>query len=518
MSQTKLLVTVVATILSTLGYAGSLRADERKASSPAITILDQDGRVAPNARPSATSQIIDVTVAPGGQLRFSPDILNINVGDTVRWTWAAGGHNVRSGNGCSANGMFCSPSDTGCTSNPLSATGTVYSHTFGQAGIFTYYCSAHCSAGMGGMVTVGSAPTVTDVVVLATTPNNGTTPFNTGTSTVRITGTDFTGVNCPGDVFLDDRNGVGNVVGTNPVTCSVDSTTQITATFPAGIRTNGPTGWNVRVNNVIGANTTSAVKFVPRAGLLISEVYTGSSAAGTDHEFVEVYNPTATILSASALGLHLHTRNVSGTDADKALTAVTSGNIPVRGFLLLTSSASTAGDAWFAHRDYTYSAALVADGGVYVSLSAAADAQVLDKVGWGMQAFNGFEGNRIANIGSDTSAERKPAGAAGHATDTDDNLSDFNPPSGVITPRGSADPPQPASFVLITSVIRQNDGHFIVDGQTLPNAIINIETSPDLVTAFGNPVPVTADGTGAFHYDDAGAAGQAMRFYHAVYP
>jgi len=200
----------------------------------------------------------------------------------------------------------------------------------------------------------------------------------------------------------------------------------------------------VLVTNSAGSNATSSVRLVPRAGLLISEVYTGSSSA-TGHEFVETYNPTATAIdsTASGVGLHLHIRNSTGSDTDKLLTLVTSGTIPSHGFLLLVSSQSVPADPWFAHRDYTYSSALVSNGGAYISLSGTANAMVIDKVGWGTQPANGFEGTATADIPADNSVERKPAGGNGNATDTDNNASDFNAPSISITPLGSVDPPQP---------------------------------------------------------------------------
>jgi hypothetical protein len=298
-------------------------------------------------------------------------------------------------------------------------------------------------------------PTVTNVVVLSTAPDNGATPYNTGTVTVQITGTDFASVVCPGGVRLDDLDGAGAAVGTQVQSCTVDSDTQITATFPAGIRTNGTTGWNVKVTNSVGTNTTSAVKFVPRAGLLVGEVYPGTAGAA-DHEFVELYNPTATALNAGTLGIHLHIRNSTGTDSDKTLTMVTTGNIPSHGFLLFGSSQSTAADAWFSHRDYTYTAAinsLLSNGGVYLSFSATANVQVIDKVGWGTQPAIGCEGTALANIPSDNSAERKPAGGLGHATDTDSNAADFNAASISLTPHGSADPAEPPTPPTPTQIV-----------------------------------------------------------------
>jgi hypothetical protein len=294
-----------------------------------------------------------------------------------------------------------------------------------------------------------AAPTVTNVVVASTNPNNGTTPYNTGTTTVTITGTDFITVACPDGVKLDDLDGapVPALVGTKATACTVDSDTQITATFPAGIRTNGATGWNVIVTNAVGSNAASYVKIVPVAGLLVSEIYTGT-VGDTDHEFVEIYNPTANAIdtTGAGIGLRLHVRNGTGSsDTNKTLTLVTTGIIPSHGFLLFVSSASAAPDAWYDHRDYTFSAALVANGGVYISLSDDKDAKVIDKAGWGTQPAGGYEGTALANVASGFSAERKPAGGGGHATDTDSNVDDFNLPVPAIlaTPRGTVDTPQP---------------------------------------------------------------------------
>ena len=291
--------------------------------------------------------------------------------------------------------------------------------------------------------TAVKAPTVTNVVVTQTSPNNGAVPYNTGTVTVKITGTDLGTVTCPAGVKLDDLDGAGALAATPAASCTVDSDTQITATFPAGLRTNAAVGWNVIVTNMVGSNATSAVKLVPVAGLLVSEVLVGATS-GADHEYVEVYNPTGTAIDTTAggIGLRLHTRTSTGTDTNKTLTAVTSAVIPSHGFLLIVSSASTT-DAWWAHRDFTYSASLVANGAAYISLSTTADQKVIDKVGWGTQVAGGYEGSAIANIATDQSAERKPAGGLGHATDTDVNLSDFNAPSLTLTPRGTVDPPQP---------------------------------------------------------------------------
>lgn len=101
-----------------------------------------------------TSNMPTVTVGPGGDLRFDPKTITIHAGDTVRWHWGSGGHNVVSGSGGTADGMFCSPGDQGCSNAVLSPSGTTYEHTFAATGTFHYFCSAHQSLGMTGTVMV----------------------------------------------------------------------------------------------------------------------------------------------------------------------------------------------------------------------------------------------------------------------------------------------------------------------------------------------------------------------------
>jgi len=129
-------------------------------SGSPLRIVDQNGRPAVSGAPSATSTIVDVTVAPGGTLTFSPSTVNISVGDTVRWTWAASGHSVTSGNPCTADGQFCSPNNTNCTTCVTSTLGFVYEFTFTQAGSFSYFCCVHCAFGMVGAVNVSAAENI----------------------------------------------------------------------------------------------------------------------------------------------------------------------------------------------------------------------------------------------------------------------------------------------------------------------------------------------------------------------
>jgi plastocyanin len=131
---------------------------KERAAAP-IAILDQNGQPDVSGMPSATSTIVDVAVGQGGDV-FVPDTVNISVGDTVRWTWAASGHSVTSGPPCVPDSEYCSPNDMSCFPGTTSNVGFVYTHTFTQPGTYAYHCIVHCIIGMTGVVNVsgGCAP------------------------------------------------------------------------------------------------------------------------------------------------------------------------------------------------------------------------------------------------------------------------------------------------------------------------------------------------------------------------
>lgn len=83
----------------------------------------------------ATGNNIDIS-----NFAFAPSDLVVKVGDTVTWT-----------NKDIVPHTITSDSGTELASNSL-GTGNSYSHTFNQAGTFSYHCSIHTS--MKGKVTV----------------------------------------------------------------------------------------------------------------------------------------------------------------------------------------------------------------------------------------------------------------------------------------------------------------------------------------------------------------------------
>jgi plastocyanin len=123
-------------------------------SAPPIRILDQNGQPAVSGVQSPNGAVVDVAVGPNFTFVFDPDTVNIPVGTTVRWTWGSSGHSVTSGPPCVADSQYCSPDDMNCASFILNNQGFVYTHTFSQAGAYSYHCSAHCVLGMTGTVNV----------------------------------------------------------------------------------------------------------------------------------------------------------------------------------------------------------------------------------------------------------------------------------------------------------------------------------------------------------------------------
>ena len=120
--------------------------------------------------PKASAATVDVTVAPNGNLVFSPSSVTISPGDMVRWTWGATFHSTTSGIPGVPNGIW----DSGILNQ-----GSTFTHTFNSTGSFLYYCTPHgACCGMLGMVTVASA-TPSPTPMPTSTPSS--TPISTAT-------------------------------------------------------------------------------------------------------------------------------------------------------------------------------------------------------------------------------------------------------------------------------------------------------------------------------------------------
>ncbi|HLX59231.1 MAG TPA: plastocyanin/azurin family copper-binding protein [Ktedonobacteraceae bacterium] len=87
----------------------------------------------PTTAPSGNTMA--VSIISSNTFAFSPAAITIKVGTTVTWTnMTSAPHTVTSDDGKSF--------DSGI-SNPISASGGTYSHTFMQPGTFTYHCQIH---------------------------------------------------------------------------------------------------------------------------------------------------------------------------------------------------------------------------------------------------------------------------------------------------------------------------------------------------------------------------------------
>src|SRR4026209_2654804 len=103
---------------------------------------------------AASATTFDVSVAPGGDLVFSPSSVTIHPGDQVRWIFSSAGHTTTSGSPGMPNGIWDSM---------VRPQGATFTHMFNSTGTFAYYCTPHggCCGMVGSVRVVSSTPTPT---------------------------------------------------------------------------------------------------------------------------------------------------------------------------------------------------------------------------------------------------------------------------------------------------------------------------------------------------------------------
>ncbi|WP_435195479.1 plastocyanin/azurin family copper-binding protein [Natronomonas sp. EA1] len=101
-----------------------------------------------------------VTVGANGGKSFSPELIHVDVGDTVRWEWAEAGHTVTSYSSDNGKPDRIPSGASGFDSGFASAAG--FEHTFTTAGKYDYFCLPHEGGGMVASVLVGSPDPATD--------------------------------------------------------------------------------------------------------------------------------------------------------------------------------------------------------------------------------------------------------------------------------------------------------------------------------------------------------------------
>jgi plastocyanin len=106
---------------------------------------------------------------------FSPTSVNINVNDSVKWTWAGSPHSTTS--------------DTGLWESGVLGTGATFTHTFTSAGSFPFHCSVHPF--MTGTISVQSANVPPTIGI--SNPTNGSVFAAPATLTLAATASDTDG-------------------------------------------------------------------------------------------------------------------------------------------------------------------------------------------------------------------------------------------------------------------------------------------------------------------------------------
>ena len=139
-----------------------------------IYVAGDSGLHVLQAGPIATATF-DVQIV---SFQFIPATVNIVAGDTVRWTWMAGGHSTTSGTNCTPDNLW----DAGVRSS-----GFTFTHTFNAAGTFPYFCIPHCTF-MTGTVNVSAPPSGINLLINPTSLQFGSVTVNDfGDLTVLIT-------------------------------------------------------------------------------------------------------------------------------------------------------------------------------------------------------------------------------------------------------------------------------------------------------------------------------------------
>lgn len=109
------------------------------------------------ASPGAQAEVFEVTLqgfwfSYDGQQNMDIE-LTISPGDTVRWLWVEGFHNVVSGFPGDGN-----EGELFLSGPPTDEPGTSFEFTFLEPGVFGYHCHPHGDFGMISFVTVIPAP------------------------------------------------------------------------------------------------------------------------------------------------------------------------------------------------------------------------------------------------------------------------------------------------------------------------------------------------------------------------
>jgi uncharacterized protein (TIGR03437 family) len=229
------------------------------------------------------------------------------------------------------------------------------------------------------------------------------------------------------DQFGQNIGGVTIIFASNNSTvATVDSVSATSSTGSATANVTGRASGTAQITaSATNGSTTvtsspATLTVEPSADqLLISEFRTRGPAGASD-EFVEIYNPTTTTQVIG--GLKIRASNGSGTISDRV--TVTAGATLGSGCHYLIANSSSGAYSGSVPANQTYGTGITDDGGIAITQSNGSS--VIDAVG--MSNGSAFkEGTPLAPLSANVnqSYERKPGGAFGNGTDTNNNAADF---------------------------------------------------------------------------------------------
>lgn len=211
---------------------------------------------------------------------------------------------------------------------------------------------------------------------------------------------------------------------------------------------------------------------------------------GAADEFVELYNLSSSPVNIG--GWLIRGSNSSAFISTRATIPLGTTLNPGCYYLVTNSSTSGGPYSGAVPGDLTFATGIADDGGIALTLPGGTT--IVDQVG--MSAGSAYkEGTPLANLGTsnlDRGYERKPGGAAGNGTDTDDNSSDFQ----LITPSNPQNSASPCVDTSTSTDPKINE--FVFNHvSTDTHEFVEILGDPNTDYSAYSILQIEGDGTGA---------------------
>ncbi|MEI6434673.1 MAG: T9SS type A sorting domain-containing protein [Bacteroidota bacterium] len=131
-----------------------------------------------------------------GSYYFTPNSLNVNVGDTIRWVWDNGSHTTTS---------TTIPAGASTWDSPMTSSVQTFEYPVAIAGLYNYKCTPH--AAMGQVATFTASAVSPSLMV---TPSNRNVTSAAGSTTFTITSNSAWTTSCDRSWCIATGSGTGN--------------------------------------------------------------------------------------------------------------------------------------------------------------------------------------------------------------------------------------------------------------------------------------------------------------------